>query len=445
MVQAPTRRFAAKPNRRAVLAGLGAAFLGISSRAAQTADVDVVVIGAGAAGLAAGRELQRRGLQFVIVEADARVGGRMMTNDSLGVPFEAGANFIHFRRTNPLTRLGVAAGLGLRPTGDLFAGAIVSNRGERLGDKGLQARSAAFEVISGLHDAAMSGRDISMSDAAAGQTANVQLYTQIYAQMATGENPERISVHDLHQLADGDDYRIQEGHSALARFMARDMPIRLGVRVQAIDWSGGGVIVTTDQGAIRARAAILTVSIALLQQARIQMTPGLPLSHLRALDGFSMGSLSKIAFRVVDGETFGFRPHQFLIETGEPSRAVTFEALPFGRPVITGNFGGDYARDLAKAGEAAAIEEFRDRLALIAGSQFKNKIERAVFASWVNAPFVHGGYAVVKPGMTGARQALARPIGRHVWICGEATAGVHAMTTGGAFIAGRAAARQILI
>ncbi|MFL5036351.1 MAG: FAD-dependent oxidoreductase, partial [Microvirga sp.] len=90
-------------SRRGFLAG--AATFGIAGRAFAAAEVDVAIVGAGAAGLAAAKELRKAGRSFVVLEARARIGGRAYTDDTLGIPFDAGAQYIHWAERNPWKKI----------------------------------------------------------------------------------------------------------------------------------------------------------------------------------------------------------------------------------------------------------------------------------------------------------------------------------------------------
>ena len=96
-------------DRRGFLAGVASVAATRGARASP--DVDIVVIGAGAAGLAAAKQIRAAGQSFVVLEARARIGGRALTDASLGAPFDAGAQFIHWAERNPWRR--IAADLGV--------------------------------------------------------------------------------------------------------------------------------------------------------------------------------------------------------------------------------------------------------------------------------------------------------------------------------------------
>ncbi len=426
-------------SRRTLLTGAASlAFI----RPAHAEDMDVVIIGAGAAGIGAARELQALGKRFLLIEARERSGGRLFTNTALGQPFDAGGAYIHFAETNPWSQ--IAADLGVEPRGGqrLWSGSIAYRNGVPLDVDNMTRRAGLQRSIAEAYDDVEERQDVSLAQALRDEDQDVRDAGRIQAQMAAGEDPEWVSTSDWQRLEGGQNRLVPGGYGALAMKAAEPLGVRHGVMVTAIDWSGQLVVVTTDKGVIRARKAIVTVPIGVLKSGHIKFTPALPLEQARALDGLRMGALSKIALRF-DTEKFGFAPHQFLAEVGDPARAMTFEAWPYESDLVVATFGGDYARGVARLGENAAVDHALERFLKIAGSDARKVFRGGALAGWSEDRFSFGSYAVALPGRMKARDTLARPVGERLWFAGEATAGVYSMTAGGAYIAGRDAAKQV--
>lgn len=422
------------------LIGAAAAF-GLA-RTAMADDADVVIIGAGAAGIGAARALAAAGKRYVLIEARERAGGRLWTNTDLGQPFDGGAAYIHFAEKNPWS--GIATELGVDPKGGyrLWSGSIAYRNGAALTAEEAANRWAGMRKVADAYDDVEDRYDVSLAQALRDLSQDVRDLGRIQAQMAAGEDPEYVSAADWNRLESGGNRLVPGGYGTLAAKAAEPLGVRFGVRATEVNWSGQLVAVTTDKGVIRARKAIVTVPVGVLKAGHIKFTPSLPAEQRQALDGMRMGALSKIALRFRD-ERFGFTPHQFLAEVGEPSRAMTFEAWPQETDLVVATFGGSYARSLAREGEAAAVDHALERFVKIAGSGARKAFDGGKLVGWSEDRFALGSYAVILPGRLRARDALARPIGDKVWIAGEATAGVYAMTAGGAYIAGRDAAKAI--
>jgi monoamine oxidase len=427
-------------SRRAFVAGaVGAAV----ARPALAEDTDVVVIGAGAAGIAAARALRAAGKRYILIESRDRAGGRLWTSTALGHPFDAGGAYIHFAERNPWTEIAAEAGIDARGGQRLWSGSIAFRNGVALSPEAAANRWTGMRKVSEAYEEVDERRDRSIAAALEDEDQEVQDLGRIQAQMAAGEDPEWVSVSDWNKLESGQNRLVPGGYGALAAKAAEPLDVRFSVRATDINWSGQLAVVTTDKGVIRARKVIVTVPVGVLKAGRIKFTPNLPSEQARALDGMRMGALSKIAMRFKD-EKFGFTAHQFLAEIGEPSRAMTFEAWPFDSDLIVTTFGGDYARGLAKQGEAAAIDHALERFVKIAGSEARKAFMGGKLAGWSEDPHALGSYAVVLPGRLKARESLAKPVAEKLWFAGEATAGVYAMTAGGAYIAGRDAAKAVI-
>jgi monoamine oxidase len=424
-------------SRRALLAGATLLVAGT----AKADDTDVVIIGAGAAGVGAARELKRLGKSFILLEARERAGGRVFTDLSLGQPVDMGAAYIHFAETNPWSAIAQEAGIDPLGGYRLWGGAKAFRSGIALDDVALAARLTALRKVPDVYDDIEEREDVSLAQALRAQDRDVQDAGRIQAQMAAGEDPEWVSVSDWQRLEGGQNRLVPGGYGSLVAKAAEALSPRLGVKVVAVDWSGSAVIVTTDKGPIRARKVIVTVPIGVLKAGHIRFTPALPLDAARALDGLKMGALSKIVLRF-DKERFGFIPHQFLAEIGDPTRAMTFETWPFDHDVIMATLGGSYARGIAQSGEVAAVDHALERLTKITGNDVRKHFKGGRLAGWTEDPFSLGAYAVALPGRMRSREALAKPFGERLWFAGEATAGVYSMTAGGAYLAGRDAAKQ---
>lgn len=407
----------------------------------RAVDTDVVVVGAGAAGIAAAHRLRALGKSCIVLEAQRRLGGRVFTDDTLGQPFDAGAAYVHFAERNPWTA--IAASLDLETVGGyrLWRGSRLFRDGQPLAEPDLQRRAGAMARLTELTDEISEDGDVSFERLVSQEAEDVRQIARARSLLAAGEDAQHVSVADFERLNDGTDLLVPAGYGTLVAKHGAGLPVTLGTAVTQIDWSGPGVAVTTTAGRIRARAAIVTVSVGLLQAEAIRFVPALPAGTRDALGGLRMGALSKVALRF-DGARFGLTPHLFLSDTSTSGDSVSFEAWPFERDLVVANFGGDFARGLAKAGEAEAVARILDRFVRIIGADARRHFVAGRLAGWSEDRFALGSYAVVLPRRVAAREALARPIGDRVWLAGEATAGSASMTAGGAAIAGVAAADQ---
>ncbi|AZO76648.1 hypothetical protein B5U98_13370 [Bosea sp. Tri-39] len=431
-------------DRRRWLMGSGAlaASLAGGPFPARAAEPDVVVIGAGAAGIAAAKQLQAAGRQAIVLEARNRLGGRTFTDSSLGPAYDAGAMFIHWAERNPWTE--IARDLGVATPNESWGGGFQlfqSGKPMPAGDRA-RRRGAFGEIDRRLETVDLQSRDLSVAELLSDLGPDLAPVASSGLLLSIGEESARISARDYQRLWSGEDYVVPSGYGNLVARYGAGLDIRLNQPVTAIDWSGSRVAVTTAAGTLRARACIVTVPVGVLKAGGIRFTPELPARTRDALAGIGMGALTKIALKV-EGDRFGIAPGTTYFEAGAAGRLISFELFPDDRDLVIGYCGGDFARDLSSAGPGAAREQVVDLLASMIGSEFRKAAGPVSFPAWWTDPFSHGSYSVCLPGHANARDVLAEPIGGKLWLAGEATAGGGAMTAGGATLAGRTAAAAV--
>lgn len=429
--------------RRDVIAG-GAGLVAAPFVAAGTSmaagDCDVAVIGAGAAGLAAARRLQEAGLSVAVIEARDRLGGRVWTAEVAGRPFDAGAAYVHFRERNPWVEIARDLGIPLEDhrgwgQGRAYDGATPLDADAQAaradGRRRLWRKLEAFRA---------SDADTSLAAMAEGEGPFVRLAATRYGQQAIGEEPEAISVLDLHRQWEGDDYTVPTGYGRLVAASGAGLPVTLGCAVTAVRWDGPGVEIETTQGTVRAARAVVTLPVGVLASGRVRFTPALPEATRTALEDLRPGALTKVAL-ALDGERFGLPSPTDLYDTRS---GFVFELFPFDRDLVLATIGGAPARDLVRMGEAGAAAAATDVLAQMLGDKVRAHVIAGRLADWWSDPWALGSYSVARPGRTAARGALAVPVGDRLHFAGEATAIGGSMTAGGATLEGRAAAEAII-
>jgi monoamine oxidase len=432
-------------DRRTLLMGSGAMTAGFftAGRPASATDTDVVIVGAGAAGIAAAHALKSAGRKAIILEARNRTGGRAFTDASLGAAYDAGAMFIHWAERNPWVE--IAKGLGIATPEESWGGGgfRVFADGRPMPETDRMKRRGAFgQIDRRLETVDIGKRDLSIAELLGDLGPDMAPIAASGLLLSIGEESDRISARDYQRLWAGDDFVVPSGYGDLVVRHAQGLDIRLNEAVSAIRWDGPGVSVTSGSGTLRASAVIVTVPVGVLKAGGIRFTPELPARHRDALGGIGMGALTKIALKV-EGNRFGITPGTSYIEAGSPKRMMNFDLFPDDKNLIIGYFGGDYARDLSKAGTQGARDHVVDLLARMIGEDFRKAVTGVSFPAWWTDPFSLGSYSVCLPGRETARDALALPIGERIWLAGEATAGGGAMTVGGATLAGRAAAAAV--
>ncbi len=432
------------PSRRAVLAAMlaGAA---PRVRAALPSDPDVAVIGAGAAGIAAAHTLMAGGLSVVVIEAADRIGGRAYTESArLGLPFDHGCAWLQGPKDLALTALARQRGYTLLDHGAaseaLYVGARRATSAER------RAYDRAWGRIEHALDEA-DGEDLAASEVVPDGLDWAGTVQTWIGPMDHGVDFQDLSTEDYNGFAELEtDYLLEEGLGTLVAEAGRGLPVQLGTPARAVDWSGSGVRIETPAGTLAAKACIVTVSTGVLRAGGLRFTPDLPERTSEALEGLPMGLLTKIALKT-DGARFGLSDNAWLtMKTPEamPAEACFFLTLPFGQPLMVGFVGGAVGWDLARAGEAAALDVATAELVKIFGAEARGHITGGLVTDWATNPHTLGAYAAATPGRHAARAALAEPVGGRVFFAGEAVAGGHISLCSGAWMSGEATARALL-
>ena len=435
-----------------------------------------MIIGAGAAGLAAAAELARRGKSAVVLEARDRIGGRVWSLEvpGLPVPVELGAEFIHGRPAATLARMrraGISA-----VDAPVVRRAVVNGRLEPRGD-GLYA-----EVQRALrrHAGALRRKDVSfdsfLARARHGLSTEARVFARMRVQGYDAADPARASARAIAEewsaeaAASGGHFRVQGGYGALLAAIARSLQgsrveLHLQSVVRAVRWQRGAVEVEYSKAEggrqkddflrVTARRAIVTLPLGVLKAAArapgaVRFTP--PLSDKRAaLAGLASGTVIKatLLFRTAFWEQLDNGRHRGVSFFHSPgTRFPTFwTALPEPVPLLVAWAGGPNADRLAKVATPAIVREAAASFASI--FPLRGGVKEHLAAAWVHHwqqdPFARGAYSYVTVGGHGARRALARPLQDTLFFAGEAAddAGEHG-TVAGALQSGERAARQAL-
>jgi monoamine oxidase len=414
--------------------------------------LDTLIVGAGAAGLAAAAALHSAGQSVLVIEARATIGGRVRTDHSSG-PVELGAEFIHGAHAATWSVLR-AHSLNATPFPDAERPAtsricLVHDDAGQLIDApaGFAARIDA--QFSALGSYACSD-DISVAEyarrIATPDNRKALHFALERMERFEGADTARLSATLLaaerHANQSGwDDFRMPAGYDSVIHALAHGLNIRTSTPAEHIDWNAQGVVVTTELGeALRARRAVIAAPHSQLQRERITFTPALPGWKRSAIAAIDMGPVLKIVLRF----TRAVWP-RFTFCTTEGTPQIFWEAIHSRTPVLLAYSGGPPARAISEAGEAAAIENALQQLERIFGPAARPAFDSGALVNWPVEPFVEGGYTYPTLGSAGAREALARPVDGVLHFAGEATAmNGHYATVHGAIESGWRAAADIL-
>lgn len=404
---------------------------------------DVVIIGAGAAGIAAARALIGRGLTVLVVEAADRIGGRAYTETAIfGAPYDHGCASLQGPATLPHLRLAADLGFTLHDHSNAADVLFVGDR--RAAPDERRAHQRTLQRITAALDAAkadVAAAEVIPRDDSAAATVETWI-----GPMDFGVDFDELSTRDWQAAPEHDvDYLVQQGLGTLVARLGVGLPIAFGCPATAVDWSASGVTVATPRGSIAARACIVTVSTGVLAAGAIRFNPGLPDWKAAAVADVPMGCLAKIGLRF-DGARFGLSASDYLsyiVANRVPAPACFFLTFPTGHDYVVGYVGGRFGRDIARAGPAAAIDFALGEFARMVGSAARRHFVGGHLSEWESNPLTLGAYAAARPGRFAARTDLARPLGDRVFFAGEAVADPCFALCSGAHLSGERTAADV--
>jgi monoamine oxidase len=401
---------------------------------------DIVVIGAGAAGIAAARWLQDHGCRAILLEARSRVGGRAWTDTThFGFPIDFGAAWLHSADVNPWTNVAREYGFELIERLPLWLrriGAVEASPEYQA------AWRAAYERNDDLiSQAAAAGRDVAVADVVPADD-HRPMFDAVMT-WAVGADSDRISTIDYDRYENSQlNWAVREGLGSVVARAAERLDVRLNAPVTKIDWSGQGVAIETSQGRLEARAAIVTIPPPVLaDESVLRFVPALPQALAEAVAGMQLGVANRVFFELEAG-ALPFEGSTHWIGTDRTSRTASYQTRPSGQEAMVAYFGGRLATELERDDQ---LETFaRDELARIFGAAFTAKIRRAASSGWVQDRYARGSYSVASPGTAHLRERLQANLGERLFFAGEACSLESFGTIHGAWRSGVAAAEAAL-
>ncbi len=432
-------------SRRSFLAGSAATLAAPALRAsAQSADVDLAIVGAGAASIAAARRAIAGKARVAVFEAGARIGGRCITDTTLfGVPFDLGAHWMHYPDGNSPVAGAPQAGFEIYP----------ASRGQTIRVGPRNARDAEMEGYIGALLRARRALDDAghgKSDVAAGQAlpADLGAWQSTLAfglgPFVCGQDLDHVSVQDLARAGDRERASFcRQGYGALLDRLGAGLPVRLSTPVTRVDWYRDRVELSTGKGRLTARTAIVTASTNVLASDKIEFEPDLPRDVLAAAHNLALGSYDHIGL-LMPRDPLGLQRDELVFEQSSGPRTAALLGRVGGTDLHMLEVAGSFGRELSAKGEPAMLDFAREWMGSLFGSGARGAITRARATRWNAEPYVLGAMSAAAPGHAEARSALVEPIGGRLWLAGEALHATKWGTVVGAWESGERAADAAL-
>lgn len=419
---------------------------------------DVLIVGAGMAGLGAAQALHADGYRVIILEARDRIGGRVWTDHTWpNSPLDMGASWIHGVRNNPITALARRFNVRTVET-DYDSHLVYDGHGRRLSDAEQEEIEEIFEEllaelaalgeeldddisIQAAFDQLLAGESLSRQEQ---QKLNFAINTIIEHEYAADIGDLSLWYTDEGQAFGGEDVLFPGGYGQIAQGLAAGLDVRLNHTVQQISYGRDGVTITTNQAVFKSDQAVVTLPLGVLKSGSVQFSPPLPQRKMTAVRNMGMGLLNKVYLRFP--AVFWDKAPDLLGYMGD-NKGEWAEWLNInkvtGQPVLLCFNAGNYGRQLESFTDEKIVAEAMTVLRTMYGTAVPNP-EAWLITRWASDPLAGGSYSYLPPGATpDDYDALAAPVDGRLFFAGEATSRDHAATVHGAFLSGEREARRI--
>jgi monoamine oxidase len=404
-------------------------------------DVEVVVIGGGAAGVAAAKRLTQASIRSLLVEARPRLGGRAWTvDDGNGHALDLGCGWLHSADRNPWSGVAQEEGFAIDKTPPPWMNKPpleVSFSHAEYDD----FRRTFGEFYERVEETAQHGTDAPASTLL--EPGN--RWNPLIDAMSTyisGAELDRVSLKDLDNYHNTSvNWRVVEGYGTLISACGATLPAILDCAVNGIDHTGERLKIQTSKGSITADQAIVTVPSAILAAEHIRFTPALP-DKIEAARGLPLGLADKLFISLDNAEEFPISARLFAHK--DRTATAGYHVRPFGWSMIEAYFGGSCAAELEAAGEDAFFDFAVAELVGVFGGDFARRLKPVRVHRWGADPFALGSYSFALPGHADRRAVLAEPVDDRLFFAGEACSRHDFSTAHGGYLTGVAAAEDVI-
>ena len=403
-------------------------------------DFEIIIIGAGAAGVAAAKRLAVAEVKSIMLEARDRLGGRAWTvPTAVGKPVDLGCEWLHSADINPWSDVAAELGFALDKTPPDWASRVAIHHGEAANDDWLATREAFEEAYD---RAALEPEDRPASDLLPKNGRWNKLLGAI-STWANGAELELVSVKDHARYANTQlNWRALAGYGALISAYGSGLPVAFETVVSEIDHRARDLRIVTSRGTVTARAAIVTLPTNIIAEEAVRFRPQLP-EKLATAAGLPLGIANKL-FLALDGPGEPTATYRHLVGSTQRVETGNYQIRPHGWPMISCYFGGRFAAELERAGAAAMGDFAIGELAGIYGNDIRARLRPLASSAWVTDPFARGSYSSALPGHADDRALFTRAVDDRIFFAGEACSRDQFGTAHAAFTSGVAAAEHAI-
>jgi monoamine oxidase len=438
-------------------AGPGNHQIAVKEHTTGSDEYDVIIIGAGMAGLAAADALRKEGHDVLVLEARNRVGGRVWTDRTLGLPLDMGAGWIQGSKGNPMTKFAKDFGLETKVT-DWDNVTLYNENGKEVDGEKEELLEGYVEGFSGYVDQQQEARDrdVPLSTAIDDFIKQKKLSREdslalrnligLKIEAEYGADASSLSLLEFDQDSQlkGEELIILQGYDQIPQRLAKDLPIHLNEAVKAITYDDRGVTVRTNSATYRAAHAIVTVPLGVLKNESIAFSPALPSSKQKAIKRLGMGVADKVY--LVFPKVFWKNDEKVDFVEFVSGNTLWTGFLNYykysKKPVIMIFNPGDEAEELEKESDSEIVHKAMTMLRTIYGDNIPEPTGY-LLTRWGQDPYSRGAYSYVAVGASGEDyDEMAKPVGR-LHFAGEATNRKFPALVHGAYWSGLRAAKEI--
>lgn len=441
----PLRRALGRPldRRRLLRAGAALALAGVPYGAlGQTGQPDVIVIGAGAAGIAAARKLAEAGVSYTLIEASRRVGGRAFTDSQpFGVPLDLGANRLDFPAATPLPTLGRAAGFDLSAApeaGRLYLG-------------GKEARDPEYEEFVGavrraeraIVAAGDAGRDLPAARVVPDLGPWSDAARFVVGPFLRAKNLDAISTVDVARAEDRGRAEVcRQGVGALVASLAAPLAVQLDSAARSVELGGRRAVVATGRGNLVSRYVIVAAPPSVIAAGKLRI-PQLPARQRAAVERVTLGSFDHVVFEW-PGAPGGFLPDETVYFRLQGPQGYALRTRLAGTALYSLDVGGAFAEQLENASPQGVRAVLAEAIGREFGADAARRIGRVHHTAWGREPFALGSMSCAQPGAGNMRRAFLEVVAGRLVFAGEHAHETLWGTVSGAWQSGERAAGQVI-
>lgn len=419
----------------------------------------IIVIGAGIAGLAAARTLHDAGHTVTVLEGRDRIGGRVWTSRHWAdAPMDMGASWIHGIKGNPITDLANKIEAERLET-DYDNGLLYDVDGKKLRAAQWNRYERFEEIIDeALEEAAELDADVSI-EAAVAKFVDVAAFSdqeKRYLDLVLNSAYEQEWSGSISQLSaqqvnedgddfDGEDVIFPDGYDAIPNHLADGLTIELEQKVLHIAHNDSGVTITTENGEFRADRVIITLPLGVLKSGDVIFSPPLPAEKQTVIAQIGVGVLNKVYLRFAE-PFWEKRPEwYFYLSDKRGTWSEWFNMHHYiDQPILMAFNAADFGTALEGWSDEQIVAQAMETLRKMFGDKILDP-ESFQITRWIADPFAYGSYSFPAVGTpANARAILAQAVENRLYFAGEATNSDYPATVHGAYLSGLREAAKVM-